>query len=612
MSVPGSVPKRIKPRQISLILVVLLAVFAVAPLFQPGFFWGAHDARHSVYFLYEFDRSIQEGILYPRWSPDITFGYGYPLFNIYGPLAFYVGEVFHLLGLDLLWSIKMVFALSLVLSGLSMYLFVRRLLGPWAGLIAGLVYVYVPYHICDVYVRGALAESVALVFLPLILWSFYEAVENPRVAALVGAAFSYSGLVFSHNGLLLLFSPFLGAYLAFLVLSRAWHTSKGRGLGELRRWTGLGRAITRYSWLPLVALLLGLGLSALFWLPMASEFKYVRLDQWLGGYYDYRDNFVYFHQFFSPFWGYGLSQPGPNDDLAFQIGAVPIVLSILSLSALGRIGRGSARGLTLFFQVALVSVMFLMLPSSQTFWEVLPIVVFAQFPWRLLALVMPCVAFLAGTLVASGEEARAGGIPPAATWALAILIILASYTYLSPQIIEPAEGPVSLPAMMRFMQSSNQMTGSVAWTHEVPTWSAFAEHVVREGEAPDLRVDLASLPKPRRRLAVDLQQATTISQELWVHAEEEGRIIFNIFYYPGWRAYVIDGLHGSIRQELEVSPHGSLGRIAVKVPIGEYYLLLRFEDTPVRVVGKWLSVGSLFAASGLVGWQIFRNRRERR
>jgi hypothetical protein len=221
------------------------------------------------------------------------------------------------------------------------------------------------------------------------------------------------------------------------------------------------------------------------------------------------------------------------------------------------------------------------------------------------------VAFLAGTLVASGGQSHEARMPPAATWGLVILVILASYTYLVPQIIEPAEGPVSLSAMMRFMQSSNQMTGSVAWTHEVPTWSAFAEYVMTEGEAPELKVDLASLPKPRRRLAVDLQQATSISQELWVHAEEEGRIVFDIFYYPGWRAYQLDGLHGPVRQELQVLPHGDLGRVSVPVPPGEHYLLLRFEDTPVRVVGQWVSAGSLMVIFGLLGLRLWCGREER-
>jgi hypothetical protein len=467
----------------------------------------------------------------------------------------------------------------------------------------------VPYHVADVYVRGALAESVALAFFPLILWTFYESVENPRAVAVVGAALSYAALVFSHNGLLLLFSGFLGVYLTFLVLSRAWQDSLNDERNTASRWKAVTRAAVSRARAPVVALLLGLGLSALFWVPMAVEFKYVRLDQWLGGYYDYRDDFVYFFQFFSPSWGYGLSRPGPNDDLSFQIGAVPVILSILSVPAVAVMAHGVRRRMAIFFQVALVVLIFLMLPASGPFWELLPIVLFAQFPWRLLALVMPCVALLAGMVAGSAGRGLAERFPPAAISGLVLLTILASYTYLSPQIIEPAEGPVSLAAMMRFMQSSNQMTGSVAWTHEVPTWSAFAEHVIREGEAPELRVDLAALPRPRRRLAVDLQEATTISQRLWVHAEEEGRVIFNTFYYPGWHAYLLDGERGPVQRELEVLPHGSLGRISVRVPAGEYYLLLRFEDTPVRIVGQWLSLASMASVFGLLGWGLWRRAR---
>jgi len=253
-----------------------------------------------------------------------------------------------------------------------------------------------------------------------------------------------------------------------------------------------------------------------------------------------------------------------------------------------------------------------MLSASTAFWELLPIVIFAQFPWRLLALVMPCVAFLAGSVVATSRGSNGERGSPLAAWGLVILIIFASYTYLTPQIIEPAEGPVSLSGMMRFMQSSNQMTGSVAWTHEIPTWSPFAEYVMREGEAPEVKVDLAALPKPRRRLAVDLQGSSTISQELWVHAEEEGRVIFDIFYYPGWRAYILDGLHGSIESQLEVLPHGSIGRASVWVPEGEYYLLLRFEDTPVRVLGQFLFVLSLLIVLAILGWEVYRRSRRRR
>ena len=49
-------------------LALGLSIFAVAPFLQPGYFWGANDARHHVYFLFEYDRLVQDGIWWPRWS----------------------------------------------------------------------------------------------------------------------------------------------------------------------------------------------------------------------------------------------------------------------------------------------------------------------------------------------------------------------------------------------------------------------------------------------------------------------------------------------------------------------------------------------------------------
>src|ERR687886_406288 len=144
------------------VMLAALSLLALGPMLQPGYFWGAHDARHSVYFLFEFDRVFQDGVWYPRWFPDMTYGYGYPLFNIYGPLAFYVGELFHLLGTYFVTSEKLVFGLAWVLSGLAMYGFVRRVFDSRAAaFVSGLAYVFMPYHLVDVYVRAALAESVA-------------------------------------------------------------------------------------------------------------------------------------------------------------------------------------------------------------------------------------------------------------------------------------------------------------------------------------------------------------------------------------------------------------------------------------------------------------------
>jgi hypothetical protein len=324
-------------------------------LLQPGYFWGAHDARHSVYFLYEFDKAIQDGVWYPRWAPDFAFGYGYPFFNIYGPLSSYAGEILHLAGWDIVTAVKMVFGLSALLSGLAMYLFARSLLGPQAGLIAALVYLYLPYHIFDLYVRAALAESVGFIFAPLVLWGFYEAMTRPRLAGVLWAALAYAGLMFTSNLLALLFTPILGLYVAYMMF---WHFFDP-STAPLP-WVKLPRfkwsIPPRYStallagFPPLFVLVLGLGLSAIFWLPAILEYRFVRVDQWVGGRFAFGDDFVELFQLFSPRWGFGASIPGPDDETAFQIGLAAAILFILSFWIVPRLANPLLRRTFYFCQ----------------------------------------------------------------------------------------------------------------------------------------------------------------------------------------------------------------------------------------------------------------------
>jgi uncharacterized membrane protein len=166
--------------------------------------------------------SVQDGIWLPRWSPDWTFGYGYPFFIVYGPLATFIGELFHhFLGLGFEESVEAVLALSIVFSGLAMYGFVGSWLGRSAGLVAAVAYMVVPYHLVDVFVRAAMAESVALVYLPLALWGFRECVVRPRWVAMIGAALAYAGLMWTSNLVAVVFTPALAIYVAALLFWRA-------------------------------------------------------------------------------------------------------------------------------------------------------------------------------------------------------------------------------------------------------------------------------------------------------------------------------------------------------------------------------------------------------
>ncbi len=600
--------KRIDPYQI---LLVLFSLFAIGPLLGPGYFWGAHDGRHSVYFLFEFDRVIQDGIFYPRWLPDFTFGYGYPFFNIYGPGAFYVGEALHLIGFDFVTATKIVFALAILLSGPAMFGFVKRLTGSsQAAFLSGLAYVYIPYHIADIYVRAALAESVALIFLPLTLWGLYETVVNPNRRTIVATALAYAAMMFSHNGITLLFTPVLAVWVLFLMINESLRGKKSHStlLARLSSFVSLG--------LPsLAAVLLGLGIVAIFVIPAVLEYQSVRVDQWTANYYDYSNHFVYPFQLFDPNWGFGISNPGPHDGMSFQLGVVPAILAIFSILAMVKNPNGTRRFWAFFLALTLI-VALLMFGMSLPIWEVLRLVTFAQFPWRLLTLTMISLAVPAGAIALMQEpqgDSRGLSLP---TVLLGVLIILGSYPYLTAQMqLTAKEGPVGILGLFRFQQSAGEMTGSTAWVKEIPDWSPMAD-VYFAGKKVKSKIDYTDIDPDKLWIGVlpNFAGLKANGELIVYHAQEDTTITFNTFYYPGWRAYLVKPQTTDILRELpiHVDPNDVLGRIQVAIPKGqEQWLLLRFDDTPPRIAGEWISAISVLLALGLLIWDV-RERRRRK
>jgi hypothetical protein len=623
-----------------LVITLLLTILAIGPLLQPGYFWGAHDARHSVYFLFEFDKSIQDGILWPRWGPDWGFGYGYPFWNIYGPLTYFVAEAVYLIGFDHVSAVKVVFALSVLASAATMYLFMRRLLGRPAGLVAGLVYSFAPYRLFDLYVRADLAESFSFIFIPLVFWGFMELIDRPRLNAVIGAGLAYAGLVLTSNAALLLVTPLAGLLVAALWLLRIKDERAKAGRGGPR--VAL-KHLFRMGIPPALGLGLGIGLSAIFFLPLLLEFNYVRVDQWTGGRFAFGGDFVYFFQLFSPHWGFGASVPGPDDQPGYQLGLAPMILFVMSFFAVPRTGEANVRRALRFFQGTVLVVTFLMTPASEWIWRTIPLSSFAQFPWRLGVLTVASLAIVAGAVVA-GEQGSRGAeeqgsenanpapdspapvspLPDPLTprflslIVLTALVILSSYPYLRAELRDPKpnEGPVSLAALFRYQQSSDDMTGSTAWTRRIPGWSVLAEQVIQGGSI-DTKVNYTAIP-PGNVVGVHSVEMDTVHELVWVYAADDRQsVTFMIPYYPGWRAYIYQDLRepaddlkarvGPLVAQPALRTTSYEGWIVVPVPSGEHFLEVRFEDTPARMAGKWISLASLLGiVAAVVGQRLLR------
>jgi hypothetical protein len=79
---------------------------------------------------------------------------------------------------------------------------------------------------------------------------------------------------------------------------------------------------------------------------------------------------------------------------------------------------------------------------------------------------------------------------------------------------------------------------------------------------------------------------------------EEATIRANLFYFPGWEAFLDGRAH-------ESGPEPGDGRIIVRLPVGRHRLDLALRDTPARLAGKITSAMAL----ALLGAVWLRGRR---
>ncbi len=196
---------------------------------------------------------------------------------------------------------------------------------------------------------------------------------------------------------------------------------------------------------------------------------------------------------------------------------------------------------------------------------------------------------------------------------LSVLLLLSSAPYLKVEIREPTaeQGPVSMSALMRFQRTSDEMTGVTAWVDPAqrPIWSDMAELWV-QGKPVTSRIDYGRVPQ-NETLAVNSEHVGTAHEQFFFHARNPGEsITFNRFWYPGWTAWLLDGKDGRPVRQLEVAREdGPLARAVVQIPQGEGYILLRFEDTPLRRAAKWVTLGVILGLLVLFAMAAFRRVR---
>ena len=534
-------------------LLALLALPALWPLLSEGF-PKTHDGSVHLIRLFLLDEQVRSGNFFPRWLPSLMTGYGYPTFNFYAPFIYGVAELLHLAGVALPSALAVLMGGLVLAAGAGMFLLASDLYadhgpaGRWAGLAAAGVYLYTPYFLVNLYVRGALAELLAQALLPWLFWAVTRVWTRPRPQLYwVGSAVLLGGIAIGHNITLLLLPLLLGPYGVTLLA-----VLPGGRREFFRRAGGLA-----------VGALVAAGITAFFWLPLLLE-----------------RNLLSSLAFNAPnlaehVWSWAtvveptLPYPYPFSSVPFRLGLVQAALALAGLLWTRR------RSPLWWFWVVLGAVAALgITPASLLLWENVDLLRVVQFPWRLLTAVSLSTAILAGGLVLLGRQ-RPVQVLLASTIALAAL--LAGRPYVATFDTAMYADIALDPAVIARYEAIYRAWGA-GWHREfLPRWAEQFDRGPVEDEPAGQVVDQLSL-----------QAVTHNGLQLTVETESPATLRLNQFFFPGWQATL------DFQAPLAVYPSTHQGLVTVDLPAGRHTVVVARTDSAVQVGAEWLTVATLW------------------
>ncbi len=327
-----------KNSNLYLLLIILLCIPGIFGLIHSGFFI-SDDGNWMVIRFSAFYEALRHGQFPVRFLPRLLNGYGYPVADFLYPLFMYMGVPIHVIGVGFMNTIKIIFGLAFVFSGIFSFLWLKKLFGNIQAVIGALVYVYFPYHLFDLYKRGSIGEMIALAIIPYIFWQIER-----KHTMLVGLGIGL--LIMAHNSLALLFLPVIILYLFY----------------------------KQKKIIPCIkALFLGLGIAAFFWIPALYDKQYTVFDKKTVS------SITNYFLGISTYYLFGV------------IGIVGIVAGVVAVFKKHFLG--------IFFFFILIFSIILALPISAFAWSIFPLGTYIQFPFRFLSMAALSVGFLSAYMV---------------------------------------------------------------------------------------------------------------------------------------------------------------------------------------------------------------------
>lgn len=559
------------------ILLTALCLIFLTPFFNQGFF-ETDDGIWAVVRQASFHNELRLGQFPVRWSGSLNYGYGYPLFNFSYPGPYYIGEVFHLAGMNFQSSVKSVFVLATIISILGMYYFASELLkNKIAGLIAAIFFLADPYRIINLYNRGSLGETLAIAFFPLLCLMGLRLLTTGKTKYLIAGSIMLMFLLISHNVLAFLFIPFfiywmlVEVFLRYVKFSTLFTTylDQFRNLKISYTQGPERKTFTKHLNLIIVMIVTGAGLSSFFWLPAIAEINYTRISttplttverefekrSWvlLTPFEIKAENLEKIKYF------------NRNTEYLYIVALFSILCILIFYR--NNYQLGSQR--ILLYAIPLIFGLFMTSPFSAPIWKNIPGLNIIDFPWRIWGILI----FIRPIIVASLAL-----IPVLRYIGVTLAILALILTFPQTQNLKISDHPDSYYA-------TNQATTTSA-SEYLNRWTANPDTT-----SPDHPLLSLSDKEPINHTVVN---NSSTHKQYTLTVPEETEVSAQVMYFPGWKAE-LDG------KDHEISYKENNGKIKTTIPIGTHTLNLNFGNTDMRILANSISVTTLLLILLFIG-----------
>jgi len=551
-------------------VIIILALRGLMTDYLPDI----HDITPLIWSRAFFE-GTQSGWLYPIWLPQIWYGFGLPVFQFYAPLYYWITALFQSLGLDVLYATKAVLALSLIGGWWFMYLWAREFLGRPASILSASLFIWTPYYLSLIYLRGAFPEFFALSLLPLLFWAVTKLIKQKNLFYFIISTIVWVLIFLSHtltSGIAMGLMLFYVSYLHFF--EKDLRIKPGPVIGSLA---------------------LAVLLTAFHWLPAVVSSGSINTDVLIS------DDFAYFNNFL------GLKELvslWPSVDWRWKtLGIIQITIITLAVISYKEILDRTFSRRILALGILILILLGMTIPASDFVWNNLPLIKYLQFPSRWLGPIALLTALLAGTLLEaliSKDKSRHLAMIGVM---LAAVVVYWPHAYSGPNRFEQEKDLKATDLNIydyldktlfsaHAQEKSNMFFDRGVFSFEylprdllIEEARVLAGHTLTEanerylaGESPRF----TKIQTEDKYITIEILEEGFVNFAYKITAEGAGRIRINQFEFPTWEI-LLDGQ--PVKTVIKLKDLGQF----LDIPAGTHTLILKFKHLPITIWSRMFS-----------------------